>query len=387
MDDVLAIPAPPGTLPAHSPLGASSAERWMNCPGSVTLADLFRSSPGYVEDDPDYRKDGTQAHELAAHCLDNGIDAWEADANQFPDLTSDMMNAVQEYLDYVRAQPGTREVEVRVHLPDFHPSFYGTLDCVVVDREASTIHVIDYKHGVGIVVDAIENPQLMYYAYGKIGDRENYFLPNDVPVKLTIGQPRAIHRDGTFRTWETTVGHIREWAETVLKPAMEVTQDIEYLELGEHCRFCPAKMICPAFDGLAKKALRGGVQLTYAEAQQLKMIIKAVEEDTMRRLLAGERPEDVGAKLVKKRSFRVFKGGAPIEQTFGDDAWEKKLRSPAAIEKLPGGKAFVSEWAFMPDSDGYTVAPLNDQRTATSPKNDVDKWGDPAKWAIDGNPV
>src|SRR6478609_1680674 len=138
----------PDTLPEHSPLGASSAERWMNCPGSVTLIQALRSSPDYEEADPDYRRDGTQAHALAAHCLEGDIDCWEVDQAQFPELTAEMMNAVQEYLDYVRSLNGHRWTERRVHLPEFHVSFFGTLDCVV--ESGMDCHVIDYKHGVGV---------------------------------------------------------------------------------------------------------------------------------------------------------------------------------------------------------------------------------------------
>lgn len=377
MFDVLEIPAPEGELP-HSPRGGSAAERFAECPGSVTLIQTFKSSPSYVEDDPDFRREGTDAHTLGACCLIDGIDCWEADPEKVPNMTADMMGAVQVYVDFARSLPGRMEVEVRFRLPDFHPHFYGTADCVMFDYE--TLHVIDYKHGVGVVVEAVRNMQLMYYAYGKIASGT---FPDDMPVKLTIVQPRAHHHAGPIRTWETTVGYIRNWAETELKPAMEVTSETEYLSLGEWCRFCPAKSVCPAFDGLAKKAIQGGVPITYAEAQQLKMLIKTVEEDTLRRLMAGERAEDVGAKLVKKRSFRVFKGTAPVEKMFGEDAWERKLKGPAAIERLPGGKQFVSEYAFMPEADGYTVKPLNDPSPAASPKTLIEKYGEPSKWLVD----
>jgi hypothetical protein len=134
--DPFAISPPEGALPAHSPLGASSAERWMNCPGSVTLIETFKGTEWHHDDDPDYRRDGTQAHALAALCLENGWDAWEAGGHdEFPELTADMMLAVQEYLDFVRALPGEREVEVKVHLPDFHSLFFGTLDCWTVEYE------------------------------------------------------------------------------------------------------------------------------------------------------------------------------------------------------------------------------------------------------------
>jgi uncharacterized protein DUF2800 len=362
------------TLPAHSHLGASSAERWMGCPGSVTLIQAIQSAPGYEEDDPDYRRDGTQAHALAAHCLEGEIDAWEADADQFPELTADMMDAVQEYLDFVRTQEGERDYELRVHVPEFHPAFFGTLDCVVHSTE---VHIIDYKHGVGVVVDAEDNPQLMYYAYGLV-NKDHY--PPERVVKLTIVQPRAFHPDGTIRTWETTVGHIRQWAEEVLKPAMLATADLDYLALGSWCRFCPAKLVCPAYDGLAKKALQGSLPITYADAQQLKMLVRAVEEDVFKRLMNGEEVD--GAKLVKKRANRVFKEAAPLADTFGEDAWEpRKLKSPAEISKLPQGKTFVAEYAFVPDT-GFTVASIDDdKRTAVRLKTPEEKYGDPLQYA------
>lgn len=364
------------TLPEHSPLGASSAERWMNCPGSVTLTALLRAQPGYEEADPDYRRDGTQAHALAAHALERDIDAWEADAALFPELTADMLNAVQEYLDFVRvleADGGRRKTEHRVHVPEFHSQFFGTLDCVV--EAADAVHIVDYKHGVGVVVDAEDNPQLMYYGYGYLADSP---WADDVPVKLTIVQPRAFHPDGAIRTWETTVGHIRQWAETELRPAMDATKDLDYLALGQWCRFCPAKLVCPAYEGLARKALNAK-SITYLEAQQLKMLVKATEEDADRRALAGEEIE--GVKVVRKISHRVWKTDAPLEAKFGADAWERKLRSPPEIEKLPGGNLFVAEFAYQPDN-GLTTAPLTDKRKAVKPQQyDVEKYGDPAQYA------
>jgi len=63
------------TLPKHSALGASSAERWMNCSGSVALIHALKSGEGYVEHNPNYRRDGVEAHALAAHCLAEGGDA------------------------------------------------------------------------------------------------------------------------------------------------------------------------------------------------------------------------------------------------------------------------------------------------------------------------
>ena len=365
-------------LPAHSPLGASSAHMWMSCPGSVTLIAALRAQPGYEEVDPDYRRDGTQAHALAAHCLERDIDAWEADAGEFPELTADMLDAVQEYLTYVRSRPGKRSIELKMHVPEFHPQAFSTLDCALEDEPNETVEVDDYKHGVGVVVDAEDNAQGAYYLFMYVAKRP--WIKDHWKAVFVIIQPRAFHPDGTIRTWETTVGHIRRWAETELRPAMEATKDLDYLALGQWCRFCPAKLVCPAYEGLARKGLQGSTPLSYAEAQQLKMLVRAVEDAAYTALMNGGKPEEVGAKLVSKRADRVFKTDAPVQDRFGDDAWERKLRSPAQIEKLPGGKHFVAEFAFRPET-GFTVAALDDKRSAMVVKTLDEKYGDPAQYA------
>src|SRR6185312_11747702 len=130
-------------LPVHSPLGASSAERWLNCPGSVALLkklDLPES------DEPDYRRDGVAAHEAAAHCLTNGLDGWEIIGSKFHEveINEEIANAVQLYLDTVRpltAKPGVHVyVEQRVQFPE-HALGYGTVDGGVFDPETCQLDV------------------------------------------------------------------------------------------------------------------------------------------------------------------------------------------------------------------------------------------------------
>ena len=60
--------------------------------------------------------------------------------------------------------------------------------------------------------------------------------------------------------------------------------------------------------------------------------------------------------------FAVIDLGAAARDRFGDDAYTSpELRSPPQIEKLEGGKKFVSRWAYSPDL-GLTLAPLSDKR-------------------------
>jgi hypothetical protein len=367
-----------GTLPAHSQRGASSAERWMKCPGSVQLIRRIQDTDYYRQkEDPEWTREGTLAHELAALCLGTDLDAWEVDEEVFPHLLNPgMMSAVQEYLDYVRSlenETTERVVEHRVHLPDFHPDFFGTLDCIVLAPDM--LHVNDYKHGVGVVVEPDENPQLMYYAYGYLHGKT---YSDGFPVRLTIVQPRGFHPGGTIRSWDTTVGAIKEWAVRELRPAMQ--DNSETFKSGEHCRFCPAKVVCPRMNELAQKALNH-VELSYTERRELSMLIKALDQRDEERALAGQPVE--GAKLVKRRADRTWKEEAEkaLVTTFKRDAYQPlKLKSPAMVEKeLVNGKQFVAEFAFTPDT-GLSLVPLTDKRKEVKPVTPEVRYGNPDKF-------
>ena len=57
----------------------------------------------------------------------------------------------------------------------------------------------------------------------------------------------------------------------------------------------------------------------------------------------------------------------PVEEylkaKFGEAAYTKPvLLTPPQIEKLPGGKTFVTQCAFTPQNTGLTLAPLSDNR-------------------------
>lgn len=376
--------------PAHSPLGASSAERWMNCPGSVTLIknlDLPQS------DAPDYQTNGTAAHAALEDCMRNGMDAWEVVGQEYNGVKIDaeIADAIQVFIDTVREQQthGTlTHIEFGIDAPDFHPQFYGTLDCGVVDNANATLFINDYKHGEGIMVDVEENPQIMYYAYGLL--RHNPLIER---VILRIIQPRGYHHDGPVRMWETTADHINEWAETVLRPAMLATELDDDLDAGPWCRFCPAKLVCPLMKGLFGAAMTADpkeiitfsdelLDKSYPYTQAVKHYLKAMEEQAYLRLNRGT--EFTNLKLVPKKANRVFKSGPVAVKSdeveavefenvkdmfvnlFGaDKALEPaELKSPAEMAKIsPVAKKLVHEFAYTPQT-GLTVALMDDKRPA-----------------------
>lgn len=357
------------TLPAHSPLGASAAERWMNCPGSVKAAQVVRQMERFDEGDPEYRKNGTLAHELGARCLQEGIDAWQLVG--VPGFDMAMERGISCYVNYVERlvkTGATLDVEQRMHRPEIHPMFYGTLDAALLWTSAiaplKRLEIVDYKHGEGILVEVEDNAQESYYAVGKVVELN---LADDTPVRLTIVQPNAFHPDGPIRSYDTTAGRLRRWLWDRLVPAMERGGAPEY-KIGDWCRFCPAALACPAYDDLVERVLRDGT-CTYREAQALKIIIKRREEQEFKDLMSGL--PGTGGKLVHKQTYRVWKHGAETKLVgaLGTAAWkEPELISPAVAEKLPGGDVLVAELAWQPPSPDPTVAILESKKKDWHPQ-------------------
>lgn len=363
-------------LPAHSPLGASSAERWMNCPGSVPLTKSIAKLVDAA--DPEYRVDGTAAHDAVATCLGSGYDAWEVIGQEFGDpktpVTVEMADAIQVFLDECNtvSDGATNEyVEAQLQDPD-HPMMFGTIDFGCL--KDMTLFVRDFKYGMGIVVETKDNQQMMYYAYLLLLKH-----PDARRVNMRIIQPRIVYAKD--EAWEVDAEYIIEWANKTLFPAMERTTSDTTLKPGEHCRFCDAKesLACPALkSAFAKLANADATVNQYADgtlladwelASPVKMHIKALEGEVMRRLMAGQMKDNGVVKLVNKKADRVWKPEAPalFKSRFGDKSMSQpELLTPAQMEKIdPIAKKLVHEYAYTPQS-GYTVAALDDKRPAVT---------------------
>lgn len=386
-------------LPKHSPLGASGAERFMECPGSVGL------STGLENDEDDtFSRPGTVAHALAAHCLRTGDEPWSKigctadDNDELHEFVRDtdgvhvdkeMADAIQRYIDDIDfnhpkayRNQGNTWIERRFHCPSIHPLFYGTSDFVHIDDDG-TVHVWDLKYGAGILVEPEDNAQLMYYAAGVLDELDIWGLDHvsgwERKVVLHIHQPRIEwHADGVHRIWETSVGDIVEWLDNTLLPAMERALTSDVVKAGKkHCRFCPVLGYkCPEMLRIEKElatmiAAKPAEKYTPQEAGRFRELMgiaklqdKAVNKVIFGYLSAGK---DVpGTKLSKAKSDREWREGAEeaIKKKLGKSAYtEPSLKSPAQIEKLAGGEALATTWAFKPDR-GMTVADATDHRPA-----------------------
>lgn len=379
----------------HSPLGGSGVERYANCPGAPALSKLVGHDPEAVL--PTWTAEGLLAHAIIERLLKEDKDLWEIQ-HELEELTvmewekrREIVAAVTMASEYMRTRPGRHFVELELAHPAFHPLMYSRLDfaAVQIDPEIPVpthVEIVDYKNGAGVRVEAKGNLQTRYYAFAFLdGQKWPPFFeraPDECPVKLTILQPN-VYDEPQYDM--TTAGELRNWAYNELRPMMQRTERDQYLAVGEWCRFCPARAICPAHQGLIK-AFAGEIpdeiaNMTnerlaelFPKIEAVKIGIKALQAEIVRRNLSGNTVP--GTKMVEGKAWRVWNKGAEqaARDNFGDRAFELKLLSPARIEDEFGakGKVFASTYGLKPPGKPI-IAVEGDSRQALSITTPADR--------------
>jgi len=225
-------------------LRPSSAERWLNCPGSVK----YGSTPP-----TEHTNDGILAHELIAKILDGGFDSIK-----FPN--EEMGKAISAYIVYVWPIAIASDIwgiEEKIFIDKIMSN--GTCDFWAV--EGNTLHIVDFKYGTGKRVFARDNPQLMLYAYGMTNclKLENF---NFKQYKIHIVQPRKNKR-GVFDKYTFSNKFLFDWIKRTIVPKVNdiYTNKISY-QRGSWCWFCGGKFKCPPFLELkARKIFLGGKEM------------------------------------------------------------------------------------------------------------------------------
>jgi hypothetical protein len=363
-------------------------ERWENCPGSVApIPELLAEA--LAEDDPEYRRAGTAAHAAVAKCLEENLDAWEVTGEVFEgyEISPDIADAVQVYLDECRRfMGGTWGVEEAVERPEIDPDFYGTTDFWALTGGVDgplTLVIRDYKNGAGVVVEIENNPQVRYYALGVLLGLADKGIEPEL-VDMGIVQPNVSwHPDGVIRRKVIRASELTEWADFVLKPAMQRARESAELKPGSWCRFCPRKIICPALIGMFKAAATTSIDqiallddqalgLEWLQIEAVNSYIKAIKTETMRRLMRGA--DMPAVKLVHGKADRVWKDDARavFTEKFGDLVLtDPKFKSPAEMERVSAeAKALVKQYAYSPEGS-LTVAPADDKRGAVKVTSEI----------------
>lgn len=384
----------PDTGPtAHAILGASSADRWMNCPGSVQLAESLPEQDTTTK----YAAEGTVAHAAGYLSLRMGVDPVMYVGKKIDGMkvTMEMALAVGVYVDKVntlsKSSNAEPKLEVQFSLERLNPKepMFGTADCVIWDELTAHLHVLDYKHGQGVVVEAVDNVQLQYYALGAV--LELKVKPRQVTVWII--QPRAPHRDGTVRDWTFGWDHLIEYRHELMTAAYRTREDGAPLVIGDHCRFCPASAVCPAQREHAMLVVQDAFtaevetpdlpepeMLTEAElgtvmdhSDHIMDWLRSVQTYVRKEKEAGH-PGLPGWKLIEKRANRKWTNEVTAKQELRGmgflvrDITEKKLVSPAKVEVLlrREGKD-IPAGLVKRESSGYNLVPASDPRPEAVP--------------------
>jgi Protein of unknown function (DUF2800) len=246
--------------PVHSPFGGSVAARVLRCPASV---DLVRKVPAYLHRPSAYADRGTACHAAIALLLakDTHAPVESLVGKTFGSYTitrDDVENALWPAYAYAETLLDTPEAEYYLERRVVFPAIantWGTVDLLV--RIGRTIHVVDFKFGVGVRVLALSpdgdedviNAQLLFYAAAARHSLPEFFAGVD-EIVLTILQPVSVEIDAEMvSSIAVTHAELDEFVTAYRAACEEALSGAPRLQPGSWCRFCPARPICPAHTG------------------------------------------------------------------------------------------------------------------------------------------
>jgi hypothetical protein len=232
--------------------------------------------------------------------------------------------------------------------------------------------VLDWKFGDGVVVDAENNDQLMFYAAACMRtESAQWAFAGATEVELIIVQPPMIKR------WVTTKERIKQFEQELVMAVKAAQLPNAKLQHGDHCRWCAAKPVCPKMTGAVDRALQ--VQLKEIDVDTLGKYLKNADllEDWIKdlrglalQLLEKSMPVP-GYKLVQKQARRKWTDESKAKEALLELGLkesvvvETSIMSPAQAEK-----ALKKRWADLPEglvkseSSGTTLASEADPRPA-----------------------
>ena len=341
-------------MSTHSIFSPSASHRILNCPPSMMLC---AKEP---EQSSSYADEGTSAHALCAYLVERGLGRNPKDPTEDLDYYNEEMQSCAEgYASFVSEEYGKAKqscddtqifVEQRVDISRWVPGCGGTADCIILSD--GTAEVIDYKHGLGVLVEASSaefggNPQLMCYCLGVLEMFDGIY---DIDtVKMVIYQPR---RDNVSE-YTMSKEELLRWADEVLAPTAKLALEGKgEFKAGDHCRFCKVKATCRKRAEYNLEAAKYDFEMPALledhEVDAILMMIdhltewaNDVKEYALNEALQGKDYEHF--KVVEGRSNRKYTNEDEVAEAVisaGYDPYEKKLLGVTAMTSLLGKKKF-----------------------------------------------
>lgn len=356
---------------AHSSLvGGSTASRVINCPGSVALVAKMPPKPSSK-----YADEGTLLHDVMSDLLASDKVVSDFLGRKYndivltPELVEDKIKPALEALNEIDPDREMElEVESRVGFGDLIPDAFGSTD--VLGRLGKRTIVLDWKFGDGVPVPAENNKQLLFYAAAaRLTQATQWAFEGTEELELIIVQPPHVKRWVTdFKTLDNFVNDLTRAVKAAQAPNAP-------LAVGDHCRWCAGKPLCPKMTGAAERALKlklddldsAAVGKLLGQADLVEEWIKDLRELAFT-MLENDKPV-AGYKLVPKRALRQWADAdAASKFLLAHDVApykEPEVISPAAAEKaLKKSKVELPDDLVVAISSGSTLAPESDPRPA-----------------------
>lgn len=361
----------------HSLLSASASQRWIACPPSARLCEEYADKPS------EYAQTGTDCHELCAYKVEKALGRKVRNpTKQLSFYDEEMDECSDGYRDFVMecvakvkescADPLVL-VEQRLDYSRYVgvEGSFGTGDCVIVAD--GMLYVIDYKHGLGVLVSAEKNSQLSCYALGAVDLFDGIY--NIERITLVIYQPRRAN----ISLYKMEKDELLTWANDTLAPAAKLAQEGKgEFKAGDHCQFCKAKANCRKRAEynleLAKYDFEMPATLEDSEIaailpriDELASWASDVKDYALQKALSGTRFD--GFKVVEGRSNRKYTDEDAVAKAIkaaGFEPYEQKLLSITAMSHVLGKKKFeelLGELVYKPAGKPVLV-PDSDKRPA-----------------------
>ena len=354
-------------------VGGSTAKRVIGCPGSVALCATMPPKPSSK-----YADEGTLLHDAIAQVLDKNVKPELLLGMTYQDqvLTQDLIdNKLHIALDLLDQVDPNLEmeyaVETEVGFGDFLPDVFGS--CDLLGRIGNRAIVLDWKFGDGVAVTAEENEQLLFYAAAAMRTPSvSWVFDGAKEIECVIIQPPMIRR------WVTTVERVKQFELQLLQAVNSSQKTDAPIAVGEHCRWCSAKPVCPAMTGAVDRAIN--LQLDQLDADKIGAYLGNCDmleqwitdlRALAHQMLEADKPVP-GWKLINKRATRQWANEDIAEDVLSkvipkDELYVSKMVSPAQAEKV-----LKKLGTKLPDdlvvavSSGSTLAREDDPRPAVA---------------------
>lgn len=338
-------------MAAHALLAPSSADRWINCPGSIGQSEGKKDWSGYAG------AEGTAAHVVVEKMLKGEtlpLIGEPATINgHVVHYDENMLNHAKRIVEFV-AQLGAGDVYVEQRVnPGIHDLCWGTLDVAHASVSQRVLTVVDYKYGF-VEIPAADNSQLEIYALGglALAGAHNFDW-----VRMVIVQPRCAE---PLKQHIVPTSYLLNERLPVFKAAATAAVGMDGgVNAGAWCRYCRARMDCPAqhnlvitladlLDTPVKELTSQQAEYVWQNKSVLQSVLRDVENVLMEKAAAKQL---VNYKLVNKRTNEAWVdeniASTAIANHLGMAAF--KLKTPKQVKELPGAdQKFIQSMVVRP---------------------------------------